>query len=496
MTSWPFSHPWILLPAAGLALVALLAGLWAQTRPGQSLRVVGQRPWVLGLGASLILAGLGLGLAEPRWGLPEVPRLTVHVALDASRSMQAADCQGKTRWQAALALLDRLWAQPIPGVRYSLDLLTGDAIPLLPPGEDRTLLRDYLRTVQPGDIGSAGTSFGRALPQVGAQAEPGAPAILLLLSDGEETWERPEAALARASAFLTRAHLPLYTVALGETSPQPVSQSPAAGGASREPLLSRADPALLARLAADTGGRGIAPTEELADLVAALAQGRTPLPNARSIVPARPEWGAWVALAGLGIWLLGVGRPLHRWRPVLLLLLATGGGSLRATIPLPSSVQAWLAQTALDRGDLAAARRWRPTGDRPLHRLVAAQVDLRGQAPQAALQALAPMLGVGVPRPLPSWRIPALLLAARAQMALERPAEARSLLERILTEAPGQAEAMHNLQSLLQDPKPPPPNPRKPPPPPPRPSQGARQDELEGLRKRLPPKPPGGVKDL
>ena len=56
-----FTHPWILLPAGGLALLALLAGLWAQTRMGQGVRVVGQRPWRLGLGSALMLAGLGVG---------------------------------------------------------------------------------------------------------------------------------------------------------------------------------------------------------------------------------------------------------------------------------------------------------------------------------------------------------------------------------------------------------------------------------------------------
>ncbi|NWJ40161.1 MAG: energy transducer TonB, partial [Geothrix sp.] len=39
---------------------------------------------------------------------------------------------------------------------------------------------------------------------------------------------------------------------------------------------------------------------------------------------------------------------------------------------------------------------------------------------------------------------------------------------------------------------------KPPPPPPPRPSMGAQQDELEGLKQRLPkpPKTPAGVKDL
>ena len=81
---------------------------------------------------------------------------------------------------------------------------------------------------------------------------------------------------------------------------------------------------------------------------------------------------------------------------------------------------------------------------------------------------------------------------------LDRPEDARALLERLLLEQPGQPEACHNLQSLLKDPAPPPPPQRKPPPLPPEPSQGARQDELDGLRQRLPGKvrPAGGIKDI
>ena len=112
---------------------------------------------------------------------------------------------------------------------------------------------------------------------------------------------------------------------------------------------------------------------------------------------------------------------------------------------------------------------------------------------------LAPLTGQGTPRPVPRWRTPALLLAARASMAMDRPEEAKALLQRLLKEEPGRPEAVHDLQALTRDSAPPPPDPKKPPPPPPlRPSMGARQDELEGIQQRLPSKPPpgGGVKDI
>lgn len=167
---------------------------------------------------------------------------------------------------------------------------------------------------------------------------------------------------------------------------------------------------------------------------------------------------------------------------------------------IPESVKAWMAKQALLRDDPEGASRWKPGGEEPSHRLLAAQIALWEGHPNEALSTLAPLTGQGVPRPLPAWRIPALLLAAEAQVKSLRLDEAQALLERALLEEPGRPEAVHNLQTLLQNPPPPPPpNPKKPPPPPPpRPSQGARQDELEGLRQRMPQKPKtqGGVKDL
>ena len=493
-----FSHPALLAPTLALALLALALGLRSQLFPAFGVQVAGQRPLLQGLGLALLLGGTGLGLAEPRWGVPEVSRLTVHVVLDASRSMLVPDVDGGTRWRAALVLLDRLWTQPNPGIRFSLDLLTGDSVPLMPPGEDLRLLRDVLRAVQPGEVGSPGTSMGRGLAQVAAQADPKAPAVLLLISDGEETWEAQPAALERASSFLRKAHLPLYACALGQPQKQPVPAAGPTGGAGGELLFSQAQPDFLKQLAQANGGRLLPPGEDPAPLFQRLAQGREPLPLARSLLPAHPEWGAWIALAGLGLWLAAAGKPMRAWRPFLGLLLALGLG-LPARAELPQSLRAWKAQAALDAGDLATARAWMPRGDLPLQRLVAAEIQLQSSEFQPALESLGPLIGQGSPRATPAWRGPALLLAAKAWTRLGHPEEARRLLERLLLEQPGRPEAIHNLQTLLKDPLPPPPHPRKPPPPPPpKPSQAAQQDEMEGLKQRMPRNghPPGGVKDL
>ncbi|MBL0311336.1 MAG: VWA domain-containing protein [Holophagaceae bacterium] len=219
----PFTYPVFLWPTAGVALLCLCAGLWAQGRAGLGVRVVGQRPWALGLGLALILGGLGLGIAEPRWGVPESPRLTVHIVLDASRSMLAVDENGGSRWNGALRTIDRILSKPSPGLRFSVDLLTGDAVPLMPSGEDRSLLRDALRAVKPGEIGSPGTSFGRGVPQILKGLPEKEPSILFVLSDGEESWLAEGDALQRASSSLKEAGVPLYAIAFGQGSSIPIT---------------------------------------------------------------------------------------------------------------------------------------------------------------------------------------------------------------------------------------------------------------------------------
>ena len=490
-----FVHPAGLAAGLAAALAILALALRAHQRPGIGVQVVGQRPLPQGLGLALVALGLGLGLAQPRWGAQPRPGLTVRVVLDASRSMAVPDAGGgRTRWDAAVAALDRLWSRPVPGVQWSLDLLTGDVVPLQPPGEDRTLLRESLRALAPGALGSPGSSLGRGLVQVAAGTDRATPAVVLYLGDGEETWERPGDALDRARSALQATALPFCALAFGDGRPHPVPGVPGPG----EPPASAAQAAWLEALAQATGGRRFPDPEAAAAGLQALAEGRAPLPAGRSLQPTHPEAGAWLALAGLALWLAFAGKPLAKWRPVLGLLLALAAPGLSAQGAwAPESLRAWATQRALVRGDLEAARRWRPTGELPDHRLLAAAVDLRTGEPEAALRTLAPLVDSAVARPLPSWRVPALLLAARAHRDAQRSGEARRLLERLLLEAPGHPEAVHDLQTLVRDaPPPPPPGPRTPPPPP-RPALGAQQDELEGLRQRLPrPKAaPGGVRD-
>ena len=493
------THPVYLLVSLGLALAALGSGLWSASRAATGVRVVGQHPGWQGLGLALVIAGLGLGLSGPRWGRPEVAQLTVQVVLDASKSMAVKDAGGRSRFDAAEAFLDRMWSSPTPGAAWGLDALTGDIVPLLPPGEDRTLLRETLLAVKPGDIGAPGSSFGRGLEQVSGEVDKGRPAIVLLLTDGEETWESESDAAMRAIAALKKAKLPLYAIQFGGESPQPVPGATAADGKdpNAKELTSAARPAFLKQLCEGSGGRVLTTPEEVRALAEGLMQGTVALPASRSPKPAHPEAGAWVALLGFALWIIGAGKPMPAWRLALLLPFLFMAAPAKAQ---PASVKAWLAQRALDNNDLAAARRWAPDDDRPNHRLLAAAIALRSNQPAMALQRLAPLMTAGVQRPVPPWRAPALLMAARAQKELGKVEDAKTLLTRLLLESPGQMDAAWDLQSLTPDPTPPPPpDPKNPPPPPPmRPSMGAQKDELEGRQIRMPKSPqnPKGVKDI
>jgi len=488
------THPMFLIPAAVLALAALVFGFWSALRPGNGVRVVGQHPGWQGFGIALVLAGLGLGLSEPRWGKPEVARLTVQVLMDASKSMAVADAGGRSRFDASTTFLDRLWSEPTPGAAWGLDAITGDVVPLLPPGEDRTLLRETLLALKPGDVGAPGSSFGRGMEQAAGEVDKGRPAIVLLLSDGEETWESESDASARALVALKEAKLPLYAVVFGGTAPQPVPGATAADG---KEMTSAARPDFLKQLCEASGGRLLTTPEEVRTLAQQLMQGTVPLPASRSPKPVHPEAGAWLALLGFALWLFGAGRPMTGWRLALVLPLLFAVTPAKAQ---PASVKAWLAQRALENGDLKTAQRWSPQDDAPNHRLLAAAIALQSRQPAEALQRLAPLTAGGVPRPLPAWRAPALLMAARAQKELGKTDDAKALLTRLLLESPGQADASYDLQALTPDPTPPPPpDPKNPPPPPPmRPSMGAQKDELEGRQIRMPktPQAPKGVKDI
>ena len=197
--------------ASAFTSLALLPNL-VDRSPGR-LRLV---PPVLFLAA---LAALVVGFARPHANV-RVPRheATVVLAMDVSFSMQANDVK-PTRMiaaqRAAIAFVDR-----VPDT-YSIALVGfgSRAYVAVPPTRDRTLVRQAIANLTPGE----GTAIGDA---VALAARLGSrqrsvdgvvpPESVLLLSDGAPDGGRTQTAVAVKQAKAL--HVPVSTVLLGTAS--------------------------------------------------------------------------------------------------------------------------------------------------------------------------------------------------------------------------------------------------------------------------------------
>ncbi len=270
-----FAAPaWLAATAAGVALAAGLWALWSRLEgrranalvsPALAARsgIPGPRRTLPALLALLVLAGVGLAEARPRWGRTtetiERRGADVVVVLDTSASMGATDVS-PSRFvlarQATMSLLERLG-----GDRVALIGCEGEAQVLVPLTLDTAAVGLFLDALEPGIGALPGTSLAAGLTAAAELLPPGGPggSQVVVVSDGEDLDGGVEAAVEKAKAEKITVH----TVFVGNTAGRgaPVPQFDAAGrpqgfrttegGA---PVLSRPDPALLRRLAAETGG--------------------------------------------------------------------------------------------------------------------------------------------------------------------------------------------------------------------------------------------------
>lgn len=298
--------------------------------------------------------GTALALARPRWGLVtetvERRGADVVLVLDTSASMRAADVT-PSRFvlarQAALSLADRL-----PGDRLALVGCEGEAQVLVPLTLDTAAVALFLEALEPGIGALPGTSIAAGLASAAELMPPGTSAgkQVVLISDGEDLEGGVDEAIAKAKGEGIVVHS-VFVGAEGRGAPVPevdVAGRPTGfktqdGG----PVLSRPDPSLLRRLAAETGGS-----------FSVIAPGRTDLDGvAREVDKAarRPLSGSTgtnrrerfqvplaVAVASLGILLLGPIGFLFRRAPktsaallALAALLASGPLLAQASPPAP-----------------------------------------------------------------------------------------------------------------------------------------------------------------
>ena len=209
---------------------------------------------------ALALASLALlvvGIARPHV-VRDVTRneATIVLAMDTSRSMQAADVQPSrfaAAKQAALAFLEE-----VPD-DYSVGIVSfsTSADPVLPPTVDREAARTAIAELRLGSGTAIGAAINRsvdlALDREGDEpAVPSgdrSPAAVLLLSDGAQTAGdiRPGPAAQRARQL----GVPVSTVALG--TGEAVVEVPRPGGLS-ERVVVAPDIPTLRQVAQATGG--------------------------------------------------------------------------------------------------------------------------------------------------------------------------------------------------------------------------------------------------
>jgi Ca-activated chloride channel family protein len=270
-----FLAPAWALGALGAALLAA-AGAWLATRVARRRRgglvspalaekagLLARDRWAPFAAALAVVAvlGTGLALARPRWGMvtENVERrgADVVLVLDTSASMRATDVT-PSRFvlarQAALSLVEKL-----PGDRLALVGCEGEAQVLVPLTLDSAAVALFLEALEPGIGTLPGTSLAAGLAAAAELMPPGTSAgkQVVVLSDGEDLEGGVDDAVAKAKAEGIVVHT-VFVGAEGRGAPVPeVDVSGRPSGFKTEdgsPVLSRPDPALLRRLAAETGG--------------------------------------------------------------------------------------------------------------------------------------------------------------------------------------------------------------------------------------------------
>jgi len=330
-----FVSPAALLAGAGAAAAAALALAWASRRRAAragalvsptlaakaGLAPAASYPAAVTLLAVLVALGLGAAFARPHWGdlkeKAERRGADVVLVLDTSASMRAADIS-PSRFtlarQAAQSLVARLGSD-----RLALVACEGEAQALVPLTLDAAAVDLFLDAMEPGMGARPGTSLASGIATAAELFPPGVGGgrHVVFFSDGEDLEGGLEAAIGRAKAE----GITIHTVFVGGTSGNgaPVPEVDAAGrtsgyktDASGQPVLSKPDPALLRRLASETGGSFTVVSSLRTDLEGVARQidlgARRPMSEVLlTLREERFQIPLGVAVAALGLLLLGVG---------------------------------------------------------------------------------------------------------------------------------------------------------------------------------------------
>lgn len=155
------------------------------------------RPWLLAAGLALTL----FALAGPSRGFVSVPvtdrEANRVVLLDVSNSMMAEDV-GTARLAAAKAIARRI-IDAFPG-RVALVEFEASPEVVAPLTNDSDAVAALLDSIQAGEVGNPGSDMGAAITSALRliEADPGAKADVVMISDGEDQGPRLADALRRA----------------------------------------------------------------------------------------------------------------------------------------------------------------------------------------------------------------------------------------------------------------------------------------------------------
>jgi Ca-activated chloride channel family protein len=239
---------------------------------------------------TLALLALAISLARPEKTIQvPVERASVVLVTDISFSMSATDVSPTRLDAARQAALNFLGKVP-DSLRVGLVAFSDEAQTLHTPTTDRGVLADGLQTLQPINGTATGAGLRAALNDLNVAGTPSArrpPAAIVLLSDGSAT---DGTAADDVALEAGRLHVPIHTVALG--TPQ--------GTFTRHGEVKAAppDPAALARIAAESGGKAFRAqdADELASVYGELGSQIGTKPEKREITS---------TFAGLALLMLG-----------------------------------------------------------------------------------------------------------------------------------------------------------------------------------------------
>jgi len=265
MPTLQLQHPAVL---AALALVPALGLLWRracrragdsrQSLPGgrdqgrqRRLRRADALRGVLRIGA---LGAVILGLAGPEtfrlgaFSSAHLERVPVVFVLDVSASMNATDIR-PDRLASAREAVARICSL-LPGGRVGMVAVAEDAAVACPPTADTGAFLDILSQIRTNWIGTGGTRLSAGVEKARSLiAVDGGGGVMVIVSDGEDHGDPLDPLLRQ----MRRHGVTTDTLVVGSPEGTTLEALPVAG--TSEPVITRANPELMATWAAEGGGR-------------------------------------------------------------------------------------------------------------------------------------------------------------------------------------------------------------------------------------------------